>query len=194
MDVQMPGMDGLAATRRIRALPSPQRDVPIVGMSASASPSQAAAFREAGMSGHIDKPFRREDLQAAVERWRRLELPKSEPGPNASLQALDRAVYDSLFDLVGRERVMVLLGQLATQLTERFVGEPVSAEDRARLARDAHAMISAAGVLGFLVLSGACKSLAAACAAGGDIGVPLDRVRASRAMTLKTISALKQAA
>jgi len=191
MDVQMPG---LAATRRIRALPSPQREVPIVGMSASASPSQAAAFREAGMSGHIDKPFRREDLQAAVERWRRLELPKSEPGHDASLQALDRAVYDSLFDLVGRERVMALLGQLAAQLAERFVGEPVSAEDRARLARDAHAMIPAAGVLGFLVLSGACKSLAAACAAGGDIGVPLDRVRASRAMTLKTISALKQAA
>ena len=142
------------------------------------------------MSGHIGKPFRREKLQTAVERWRRVELLESEPDLDASLQALDRAVYDSLFDLVGRERVMALLGQLAAQLTERFVGEPVSTEDRARLARDAHAMISAAGVLGFLVLSGACKSLAAACAAGGDIVMPLDRVRASRAMTLKTISAL----
>lgn len=146
------------------------------------------------MSGHIGKPFRREDLQAAVERWCRLELPRSEPEPDVSLQALDRAVYDSLLDLVGRERVMALLGQLATQLAERFVGEPVSAEDRVRLARDAHAMISAAGVLGFLILSDACKSLAAACAAGEDIVVHLDRVRASRATTLKTISALKQAA
>jgi CheY-like chemotaxis protein len=194
MAVQMPAMDGLAATRAIRALPPPRRDVPVVGMSASALPSQVAAFREAGMNDHVGKPFRREDLAAAVERWRRLDPPESEPEPDVSLQALDRDVYDSLLDLVGRERAMTLLDRLAAQLAERFAGEPASDGDRARLAGDAHAMISAAGVLGFPALSGACQSLEAAFAAGEDIGTHLDRVRASRAVALKAIAALKQAA
>jgi HPt (histidine-containing phosphotransfer) domain-containing protein len=107
---------------------------------------------------------------------------------------LDRAVYDSLLDLVGREKVVMLLNQLAAQLTERFAGDPISDEDQSRLARDARAMTSAAGVLGFPVLSGDCQSLEAACAAGKDVAAHVDRVRASRAMALKAIAVLKQAA
>jgi signal transduction histidine kinase/CheY-like chemotaxis protein len=62
MDVMMPEMDGLEATRRIRALPAPQGQVPIIGVTASAMPHEVAACREAGMNQVVTKPVRYETL------------------------------------------------------------------------------------------------------------------------------------
>jgi CheY-like chemotaxis protein len=68
MDVHMPGMDGLAAARAIRALPAPHGAVPIVALSADVLPEQIARCRAAGMDDHVAKPIRREELVAAVAR------------------------------------------------------------------------------------------------------------------------------
>jgi len=68
MDVHMPGMDGLAATRAIRALPAPHGAVPIIALSADVLPDQVARCRAAGMDDHVAKPIRREELLAAVAR------------------------------------------------------------------------------------------------------------------------------
>ena len=58
MDIQMPVMDGLAATREIRALRRADcRNVPIVAMSAAAFAEDIRACREAGMSAHLAKPI-----------------------------------------------------------------------------------------------------------------------------------------
>jgi signal transduction histidine kinase/AmiR/NasT family two-component response regulator len=70
MDVQMPVMDGMTATARIRALEGEQRQIPIIAMTANVLPQQVAAFQAAGMDDHVGKPFRREELLSAVERWR----------------------------------------------------------------------------------------------------------------------------
>jgi signal transduction histidine kinase/ActR/RegA family two-component response regulator len=78
MDVHMPGMDGLAATRAIRALPGPQGSAPIIALSADVLPEQIARCRQAGMNDHVAKPIRREDLLAAVARA--LEMEREEPG------------------------------------------------------------------------------------------------------------------
>ena len=68
MDVMMPGMDGLEATRRIRALPGPVGQVPILAVTASAFAEDIAACRAAGMDAHLAKPIEREALVAALER------------------------------------------------------------------------------------------------------------------------------
>ena len=68
MDVFMPEMDGLAATRRIRALPGPAGRVPIIGLTADASPDRQPAYRAAGMNDCITKPFAVEDLLSAIGR------------------------------------------------------------------------------------------------------------------------------
>lgn len=68
MDVHMPGMDGLAATRAIRALPGPTAAIPIVALSADVLPEQITRCRAAGMDDHVAKPIRREALIAAVAR------------------------------------------------------------------------------------------------------------------------------
>jgi CheY-like chemotaxis protein/HPt (histidine-containing phosphotransfer) domain-containing protein len=66
MDVHMPEMDGLQATRAIRALPGAQGRVPIIALTANAFDSDVARCREAGMNAHLGKPFRREDLIVAL--------------------------------------------------------------------------------------------------------------------------------
>ena len=58
MDVQMPVMDGLSATRAIRALPGPHaRSTPIIAMTANVLPDQVQKCRDAGMDDHIGKPI-----------------------------------------------------------------------------------------------------------------------------------------
>jgi signal transduction histidine kinase/CheY-like chemotaxis protein len=69
MDIHMPRMDGLAATRAIRSLPSPAARVPIIAMSADALPQQVERCYAAGMVDHIAKPIQRELLYAKVDRW-----------------------------------------------------------------------------------------------------------------------------
>ena len=57
MDVTRPGVDGLEATRRIRALAGPAGTIPIVGISGRANASDEAAARAAGMDGYLAKPL-----------------------------------------------------------------------------------------------------------------------------------------
>jgi len=69
MDVQMPGMDGLTATRAIRAADGPNQDTPIVAFSANVLAEQLAACRTAGMNDHIAKPIDMTDLVSKVALW-----------------------------------------------------------------------------------------------------------------------------
>jgi len=62
MDIQMPGMDGLEATRRIRALPGPSALTPIIAMTANALAHQQALYLAGGMNGVIAKPLSPTDL------------------------------------------------------------------------------------------------------------------------------------
>ncbi|ROP81168.1 signal transduction histidine kinase [Stella humosa] len=57
MDVQMPVMDGVEATRRIRALPGPERDIPIVALTANVLTGAHQSYLAAGMSACVDKPI-----------------------------------------------------------------------------------------------------------------------------------------
>ncbi|MEQ8434728.1 MAG: ATP-binding protein [Oceanicaulis sp.] len=68
MDVQMPGMDGIEATRRIRTLPGPQRDVAIVALTANAMRGDERRCVEAGMDGYVAKPIERDRLFDEIDR------------------------------------------------------------------------------------------------------------------------------
>jgi CheY-like chemotaxis protein len=67
MDLKMPGLDGLAATRLIRALPPPAGEVPIVALTADATEADRKRCLATGMTGFLTKPIDREALLAAVE-------------------------------------------------------------------------------------------------------------------------------
>ena len=68
MDVRMPGVDGLEATRRIRKLPGMRGCVPIVALTAQVFSEQTAECQRAGMDGHLAKPFDPKALLTAVAR------------------------------------------------------------------------------------------------------------------------------
>ena len=68
MDVQMPVMDGLEATRRLRRLPQ-GRQVLIVAITANAFETDRQACLEAGMDDFLTKPFKSRDLFEMLLRW-----------------------------------------------------------------------------------------------------------------------------
>ncbi|MFZ5727795.1 MAG: PAS domain S-box protein [Pseudomonadota bacterium] len=68
MDVQMPGIDGLEAARRIRALPEPASATPIVALTANVMAHQRRAYLEAGMDGVVGKPISPAALLAEIAR------------------------------------------------------------------------------------------------------------------------------
>ena len=68
MDMRMPEMDGLEATRAIRRRDGPSRLAPIVAMTANAFPEDMAACRAAGMNDFVAKPISRERLVEAILR------------------------------------------------------------------------------------------------------------------------------
>ncbi len=70
MDVQMPNMDGLTATQRIRAAAAPGAPrVPIIALTANALPEQVARCLEVGMDDHLGKPINPERLLNILVQW-----------------------------------------------------------------------------------------------------------------------------
>jgi CheY-like chemotaxis protein len=67
MDIKMPVMDGVAATRAIRDLPGVPGLVPIIALTANAEPEDAQAYLDAGMNGVVEKPMKPEHLLAALQ-------------------------------------------------------------------------------------------------------------------------------
>ena len=68
MDIQMPLLDGIAATRQIRAMDGSAGHVPIVALTANAMVEERAAYLEAGMDDYISKPIDTKELIQAIAR------------------------------------------------------------------------------------------------------------------------------
>jgi CheY-like chemotaxis protein len=66
MDIKMPRLDGVGATRAIRALEGPQRDIPVIALTANADPDDAKAYLAAGMAAVVEKPIKPERLRLAM--------------------------------------------------------------------------------------------------------------------------------
>jgi CheY-like chemotaxis protein len=67
MDIKMPRMDGVAATRAIRALSGPIGKTPIIALTANADPEDAEGYLAAGMNGVVEKPMKPEHLLQALQ-------------------------------------------------------------------------------------------------------------------------------
>jgi CheY-like chemotaxis protein len=74
MDVNMPGMDGLEVTRRIRSLPGSRANVPILALTAAAFVNDRQACLDAGMNDCLSKPTSMESLRNSIDNWTAREV------------------------------------------------------------------------------------------------------------------------
>ena len=87
MDVHMPVMDGLDATRAIRAIAGPAGRTPIIALTANVQPEQVLRCQEAGMDGHVGKPIQVDDLLSALA-----SVPARTPDGEAAVKPSRRGV------------------------------------------------------------------------------------------------------
>jgi signal transduction histidine kinase/HPt (histidine-containing phosphotransfer) domain-containing protein len=168
MDVRMPDVDGLEATRHIRALAGPRGRVPIVALTAQAFLDQITECQKAGMDGHLAKPFDPETLLATVTRAVASEpVHFGKPRPpsvltTAAAAAVIRVVGSELpiFNLVSFERASGFLAPDAVVSYLRTIAEQGEALLRRlrepdalthagnELAEAAHSLAGSAGLFG----------------------------------------------
>jgi signal transduction histidine kinase/CheY-like chemotaxis protein/HPt (histidine-containing phosphotransfer) domain-containing protein len=145
MDVRMPVMDGLRATRIIRGMGRVGRGIPIIAMTASAGEKDMAECRAAGMSDFISKPIDRAKLVAMLARWSKStgepEPASAHAAPGASSPLLDEARLAELAELGDMQLRMIVGTYLANASAhvERIAGA-LREGDEHRLAEEIHTL------------------------------------------------------
>ncbi|MEW6164719.1 MAG: response regulator [Pseudomonadota bacterium] len=183
MDIQMPEMDGLAATREIRKDPR-HHDLPIVAMTAHAMSGDRERSLAAGMNDHLTKPIDPEALFAALLRWIR---PRQETGADADAAAIDALLAEADAEieipvLAGIDTARGLANNLGRpalylRILTGFVKEfgdcagsidaALARNDHPEARRLAHSLKSAAAMIGAGALAELARTLEEAFAAGG---------------------------
>ena len=153
MDVQMPRVDGLEATRRIRALPLPQPR--IIAMTANALLGDRERCLEAGMDDYLAKPLLLRELRAAIARTA-TQGPADEPGAARSAVA----DHEYLLQFEPEERAEVL-GLLRREIPPRVRAMRAALEggDLAELAAEAHRLRGSTRLLGLTEASLLCLQI-----------------------------------
>ncbi|MDQ0443372.1 CHASE domain-containing protein [Methylobacterium persicinum] len=193
MDVQMPGMDGMEATRLIRALPGPVAHVPVLAMTANVLPEQVAAYRAAGMDGHVGKPFAHDDLLETVAGL----LPDDQSAGGWRDGDLDEAVYGATVRTISPSCMLKILDIFARELMTSLDGDPADDHTRLKQRHNAHKLCASSAMIGFTALSVACREVEACDdrsidADGGRIyAAKLGRARVSAARALRTVERLR---
>ncbi|MFC4172920.1 ATP-binding protein [Microvirga sp. GCM10011540] len=194
MDIQMPGMDGITATRAIRALGPPAGEIPIIAMTANALPDQVRTFKEAGFSDYLCKPARRRDLLKVLGERLGTE-PEDKPAIEPSVRSmasLNTKDFEDFLAAVGPDLVEQWLTRLDEQLEHALPGSPVSPIDHTTLASTAHAIIPQAALLGFSELADACIALEQSCATGTGLSGSLDQAQKAASVARVVIADLRR--
>lgn len=181
MDIQMPRMDGVTASRKLRGMEGGMVRVPIIAMTANVLPQQLRSFRKASIDDHIAKPFKKAHLIAKVNQWLSAAARQdalADAGSGSGILHDDQAL-EALRELMGDAWVRASLVRLRERLDEAFAEASGGDVDREELKRHAHRLVSDAGQLGFRELSEACSALEEACASQTpeELGPALERAR-----------------
>jgi CheY-like chemotaxis protein/HPt (histidine-containing phosphotransfer) domain-containing protein len=158
MDMRMPRMDGLQATRAIRALPAPNGTLPIIALTANAFPDDMAACRAAGMTQFVAKPLRKERLLGALAEaftgkaedrkpWRVYPAAPSAGSAGEEEPAIAPSVLEVLETTLGRETVLRMVEIFRTE-TEARLRDFAAGMSAPALREEMHALKGTAATVG----------------------------------------------
>jgi two-component system, sensor histidine kinase and response regulator len=211
MDMQMPVMDGLAATRQIRqTITSAQ--LPILAMTANVMQVDRDKCIEAGMDDHLAKPIDPKQLWATLKQWDRRA-----PGPVQAPTVATRPADTSLPETQLPSALLAVSGLDAMQGLNRMLGKPafylamlrkfvdaqrsfdsqikvcLQAQDLAGAHRLAHTLKGLAGNIGATPLQTAAAELESVLSAGGPELKVMEALQALTELLAQLLSALDQA-
>jgi len=154
MDVQMPELDGLAATKAIRQAPL-QRQPYIIAVTANATIEDRASCLGAGMDAYMSKPYRLRDLRRALMEFAQtrnstIAPPPAVEKPNAPL-VFNSAVMKELVELVGDDPAAIddfFASSLADLAVQVNTVTQAAAIDALALSKAAHSLKGGSGALG----------------------------------------------
>jgi PAS domain S-box-containing protein len=176
MDLQMPELDGFAATKEIRRLPGRAGNVPIVALTSHAMAGTREEVLEAGMDDYISKPFDPAMLLAKLQHLAAFRSAGEERAPQGAgerpetnAQArFDRAKLDQLGAATSPSVFASLLTSLVEAVEQRVatILDLIESGSYDPAGREAHDLVSIAGHVGGMRLSQLARQLQHACKAG----------------------------
>jgi signal transduction histidine kinase/CheY-like chemotaxis protein len=157
MDVQMPDMDGLDATRRLRVALPERRQPYVIAVTANAMSGDREECLAAGMDDYISKPVRRADLDAALSRVRH----GRPAGPPPPVALIDQRAIDALRESMGSDEEVAGLVTIFCEQAERDLGAMRVAwpDDLGSLGRLAHRLKGSSLAMGAHALAECCRML-----------------------------------
>jgi len=201
MDMQMPVMDGLTATRELRKDPK-FKDLPILAMTANAMAGDREKCLEAGMNDHIAKPIDPDKLFDALLRWIKPRVASTttaavpeptKPNVSADAASLEIPGIDTQTALKrtggNRQRYESFLQRFAVSQadTVKEVRASLATNDLEKAQRTAHSLKGAAANLGANALAASAASVEMAIKTRGSVESPLAELEKSLAATVAAI-------
>jgi signal transduction histidine kinase/DNA-binding response OmpR family regulator len=173
MDVQMPELDGVGATRAIRSMPASKAGIPIIAMTANAMQGAKAHYIASGMDDYIPKPVRPEQLFAKLARFTGKDRPSEPmrlPSNRDDNTAADVVVLD-LDHLEACQKVLpapalqdlMVLYLADTDARMAGINKMASSGNLSAIGRDAHVLVGSAGNIGIVRVSALARLLEGAC-------------------------------
>jgi signal transduction histidine kinase/DNA-binding NarL/FixJ family response regulator/HPt (histidine-containing phosphotransfer) domain-containing protein len=198
MDMRMPEMDGLQATRTIRALGGRLATIPIIAFTANAFPEDMQACKEAGMDDFIAKPVRKkvliatmarvlQNLACPIDKAAEVTAPPIVPAqvcPDLADEVapdrkdmdslhpvMDRSVYVELIEEIGEEHTREMLGVFLEETVARLarLKRLACPNDSAQIEREAHSLKSTSRAFGLKQLSALARTLEVAASGMSDM-------------------------
>ncbi|MDB5408058.1 MAG: uncharacterized protein JWL84_2970 [Rhodospirillales bacterium] len=171
MDIQMPIMDGLEATRAIRKLPGLKSSTPIVAMTARAMQGDREKCLAAGMNDYVTKPIQPSSFFATVERWLIGGAPVAANEDDAAANTAaptEPPLLDPTRLAIVQSTILAadfsnLIAAWLKRITELLEQVRLGDGDRKTIGRAAHDLIGTAGTFGAGRLEAAARRLESAC-------------------------------
>jgi CheY-like chemotaxis protein len=196
MDVQMPVLDGMEATRRIRRLPPPLCDIPIIGLTANVLATEQQGCLAAGMNECLNKPLDWERLAQAIARHGKAAhdldatAPATlRPAADGGANVLDARRLESVRAFVDAANVVPLFTQAFT--TVRATGVALAGDlALQRVLAQAHTIKGVSGTFGMAAIHERAAQIEAAAAAGQRATDAIERLQEDIAATGEALRAL----